>query len=34
MVSATDPVAVIATMRNVRAPERLSTLIETESLFQ
>jgi monovalent cation:H+ antiporter, CPA1 family len=33
MVSATDPVAVIATMRNVRAPERLSTLIETESLF-
>ena len=33
MVSATDPVAVIATMRNVRAPERLSTLVETESLF-
>ncbi|MET1233061.1 MAG: sodium:proton antiporter, partial [Candidatus Limnocylindrales bacterium] len=33
MVSATDPVAVIATMRNVRVPERLSTLVETESLF-
>jgi CPA1 family monovalent cation:H+ antiporter len=33
MVSATDPVAVIATMRQVRAPERLSTLVETESLF-
>jgi CPA1 family monovalent cation:H+ antiporter len=33
MVSATDPVAVIATMRQTRAPERLATLIETESLF-
>jgi Na+:H+ antiporter len=33
MVSATDPVAVIATMRRVRAPERLATLVETESLF-
>lgn len=33
MVSATDPVAVIATMRQARAPERLGTLIETESLF-
>jgi CPA1 family monovalent cation:H+ antiporter len=33
MVSATDPVAVIATMRQSRAPERLATLVETESLF-
>lgn len=33
MVSATDPVAVVATMRQTRAPERLATLIETESLF-
>jgi CPA1 family monovalent cation:H+ antiporter len=33
MVSATDPVAVIATMRQARAPERLGTLVETESLF-
>jgi CPA1 family monovalent cation:H+ antiporter len=33
MVSATDPVAVIASMRQSRAPMRLATLIETESLF-
>ncbi|MET1231703.1 MAG: cation:proton antiporter, partial [Candidatus Limnocylindrales bacterium] len=33
MVSATDPVAVIATMRTIRAPERLATLVESESLF-
>jgi Na+:H+ antiporter len=33
MVSATDPVAVVATMRQLRAPERLTTLIEGESLF-
>ncbi len=33
MVSATDPVAVIASMRTLRAPERLATLVESESLF-
>ncbi len=33
MISATDPVAVIATMRQARAPERLATLVEAESLF-
>ena len=33
MVSATDPVAVIASMRALRAPERLATLVESESLF-
>ena len=33
MVSATDPVAVVATMRQLRAPDRLTTLIEAESLF-
>lgn len=33
MVSATDPVAVVATMRRVRAPRRLVTLVDAESLF-
>jgi CPA1 family monovalent cation:H+ antiporter len=33
IVSATDPVAVIATFRRVRAPDRLSTIVEAESLF-
>jgi CPA1 family monovalent cation:H+ antiporter len=33
MVSATDPAAVIAAIRRVRAPERLETLVEAESLF-
>ncbi|HEY8198335.1 MAG TPA: sodium:proton antiporter, partial [Candidatus Limnocylindrales bacterium] len=33
MVSATDPVAVTASMRTLRAPERLATLVESESLF-
>jgi Na+:H+ antiporter len=33
MVSATDPVAVMATFRRLRAPSRLTTLVEAESLF-
>ena len=33
IVSATDPVAVVATMRQLRAPPRLVTLIDAESLF-
>jgi CPA1 family monovalent cation:H+ antiporter len=33
MVAATDPVAVIATFRNLGAPRRLATLVEGESLF-
>ena len=33
IVSATDPVAVVATMRDVRAPRQLATLVEAESLF-
>jgi CPA1 family monovalent cation:H+ antiporter len=33
MVSATDPAAVIAALKRVRAPRRLHTLIENESLF-
>ena len=33
MLAATDPAAVIATMKRLRAPERLSTLIEAESVF-
>jgi monovalent cation:H+ antiporter, CPA1 family len=33
MLSATDPVAVIATMRRVRVPDRLSNLVEAESLL-
>jgi monovalent cation:H+ antiporter, CPA1 family len=33
MVSATDPVAVVATMRRLRAPRRLVTLIDAESLL-
>jgi CPA1 family monovalent cation:H+ antiporter len=33
IVSATDPVAVIATFRYLNAPRRLATLIEAESLF-
>ncbi len=33
IVSATDPVAVVATMRDVRAPRRLAALVEAESLF-
>lgn len=33
MVSATDPVAVISTMRHMHAPERLANLVEAESLF-
>ncbi len=33
MLSATDPAAVIATFRRLRSPARLSTLIESESVF-
>lgn len=33
IVSATDPVAVVATMRQLRAPSGLVTLIDAESLF-
>jgi CPA1 family monovalent cation:H+ antiporter len=33
MVSATDPVAVVSTMRQYRAPSRLVTLVDAESLF-
>jgi CPA1 family monovalent cation:H+ antiporter len=33
IVSATDPVAVVATMRQLRAPSRLLTLVDAESLF-
>ena len=33
MLAATDPAAVIATIKRLRAPERLTTLIEAESLF-
>lgn len=33
IVSATDPVAVVATMRQLRAPRRLITLVDAESLF-
>ena len=33
MVSATDPVAVVATMRQLKAPPRLVSLIDAESLF-
>ena len=33
IVSATDPVAVVATMRQLKAPPRLVTLIDAESLF-
>lgn len=33
MVAATDPVAVLATFRQLRADERLSVLLEGESLF-
>jgi len=33
IVSATDPVAVIATFRHLNAPRRLATLVEAESLF-
>jgi len=33
MVSATDPVAVVSTMRRLRAPKRLVTLVDAESLF-
>jgi CPA1 family monovalent cation:H+ antiporter len=33
IVSATDPVAVIATFRYLSAPRRLATLVEAESLF-
>ncbi len=33
MVSATDPVAVVATMRRLQAPRRLVTLIDAESLL-
>ena len=33
MVAATDPVAVIATFRNLGTPPRLTTLVEGESLF-
>jgi CPA1 family monovalent cation:H+ antiporter len=33
MLAATDPAAVIATIKRMRAPDRLSTLIEAESVF-
>jgi CPA1 family monovalent cation:H+ antiporter len=33
IVAATDPVAVVATFRNLRAPRQLATLVEGESLF-
>lgn len=33
IVSATDPVAVVATMRQLRAPSRLVTLVDAESLL-
>jgi len=33
IVSATDPVAIIATFRHLHAPRRLATLVEAESLF-
>jgi len=33
MLAATDPAAVIATMKRLNAPHRLSTLIEAESVF-
>jgi CPA1 family monovalent cation:H+ antiporter len=33
IVSATDPVAVVSTMRRVSAPRRLVTLVDAESLF-
>lgn len=33
IVSATDPVAVVATVRRLRSPVRLRTLVEAESLF-
>jgi len=33
MLAATDPAAVIATMRRLHAPDRLATLIEAESVF-
>lgn len=33
IVSATDPVAVVASMRDARAPRQLATLVEAESLF-
>ena len=33
MVSATDPVAVTASMRTLRAPEQQATLVESESLL-
>ena len=33
IVSATDPVAVVSTMRRLRAPGRLVTLVDAESLF-
>lgn len=33
IVSATDPVAVVASMRDVGAPRQLATLVEAESLF-
>ena len=33
MLAATDPAAVIATIKRMHAPERLGTLIEAESVF-
>jgi CPA1 family monovalent cation:H+ antiporter len=33
IVSATDPVAVVSTMRRLSAPRRLATLVDAESLF-
>jgi CPA1 family monovalent cation:H+ antiporter len=33
MVAATDPVAVLATFRHIGSPRRLTTLVESESLF-
>jgi len=33
VVSATDPVAVVASMRDAHAPRQLATLVEAESLF-
>jgi len=33
LISPTDPVSVLAIMKNIKAPERLRTILEAESLF-